>query len=288
MSNVMGAVADGDRLVEVACPNCGSRSRAPWAEERGFTLTKCADCGLLYVSPRLRDDLIDQAVRSGVHAEEAQNLVVTARRDSNKVERYRKLFTRMFADLWVRPSVSWLDVGAGYGEVIEAVRSLAPRDSLVRGLEPMHPKAQSARLRGLDIEEAYLSPEHGPFDVVSTVDVFSHIPDFNAFLSVVRQVVRPGGDFFLETGNLADVSNRNEFADELGLPDHLVFAGESQLTQFLSRAGFEIVEIDRQRIDTPLFFAKTVAKKLLGRPAVVRLPYSSGYRSLRIRARRSG
>jgi predicted TPR repeat methyltransferase len=232
--------------------------------------------------------LIDQAVRSGVHAEEAQNLVVTARRDGNKVERYRRLFARMFSDLWAKPSISWLDVGAGYGEVLEAVRSLAPRESMIKGLEPMHPKAQSARLRGFDIEEAYLSPDRGPFDVVSTVDVFSHIPDFNEFMSVVRQVIRPGGDFFLETGNLADVSDRSEFADELGLPDHLVFAGESQISQFLARAGFEIVEIDRQRIDTPLFFAKTVAKKLLGRTAVIRPPYSSAYRSLRIRARRVG
>jgi SAM-dependent methyltransferase len=279
-------LASPSRLVRVACPNCGADMPDPFAAERGFTLVRCGACRLLYVSPRLSDELIDAAVRSGVHAEEAAGLVVTARRDDGKVMRYRRLFADLFPDLWQGPSIAWLDVGAGYGEVVEAVSSLAPAGSKVRGLEPMAPKAAAARARGLDIIEAYLDPSLGPVDVLSIVDVFSHIPDFNAFLAGVRDVVPIGGSLFMETGNLADCESRSEFADELGLPDHLVFAGERHLADFLGRAGFEIRDIRRRRIDTPLFFAKTVAKKLLGRSAIVRLPYTSRYRSLCLRAQR--
>lgn len=275
-------------LVEVPCPNCGSNARSPWATERGFLLTRCDDCALLYVSPRLSDDLISSAVKSGVHGAEADGLVVTARRDDRKVARYSAVLGDMFADRWRGGPVRWLDVGAGYGEVVEAVDRLAPAGSHVSGLEPMALKAAAARARGIGVVEGYLTRDHEQVDCLSLVDVFSHIPDFNAFLAVVAAVVRPGGDFFLETGNLADTESRADFADELGLPDHLVFAGERQLAQFLDRAGFDIVDLRRQRIDTPLFFVKTMVKKLIGRPAIVRLPYTSAYRSLLVKARRRG
>ena len=49
----------------------------------------------------------------------------------------------------------------------------------------------------------------------------------------------------METGNLADLDRREDFPGELGLPDHLTFAGEAHLLGFLERAGFELVRIER-------------------------------------------
>lgn len=152
----------------------------------------------------------------------------------------------------------------------------------------MEPKASAARARGLSIEEAFLTPDYPKVDVVSTVNVFSHIPDFNEFLSLIRSILKPGGEVFIETGNLADLSDRKDFGGTLGLPDHLVFAGESQMKQYLDRAGFQTVEIERRRHDGLLFFTKSVAKKMIRRPTHVKLPYMSDYRTLLIRAKLSG
>lgn len=205
---------------------------------------------------------------------------------ARKVSLYRRVFQDLFADLWAagRP-VSWLDVGAGYGEVLQAVASLVPPGSVVMGVEPMRHKAAHARQRGLDVAEGYLMPGSSQVRVASAVDVFSHIPDFASFLKTVTTVLEPGGELFLETGNLADLDQRGDFAGELGLPDHLVFAGESHLRGYLDRAGFEIVDLRRVRIDGLVDLAKNVVKKVIGRPAVVRMPYTSNYRQLRIRAR---
>ena len=84
---------------------------------------------------------------------------------------------------------------------------------------------------------------------------------------------------------MADLEARSEFPGELGLPDHLVFAGERHIVGYLSRAGFEIVRIERERIDGWLNLAKNVAKLALGRPAALAVPYRSAYRQLRVRAR---
>lgn len=273
-------------LESVQCPYCGSESRTHWAVERGFATVRCTDCSLLYCNPRPVASLIDASVRTGTHGEQAGGLVVVERRVPQKVGRYRRVFAQMFADIWSSGGpVSWLDIGAGYGEVLEAVHALAPPGSALVGLEPMHPKAVKARERGLTIIEDYLRPGTHKVDVVSVVDVFSHIPDFSEFLDTVRGALNPSGNVFLETGNLADLGSRSEFPGELGLPDHLVFAGERHVVGYLQKAGFEVTLLRRERIDSGLYFVKNVIKKLIGRPAVLRPPYTSAYRSLQVRAR---
>jgi SAM-dependent methyltransferase len=268
------------------CPYCGSERHQPWAEEIGFMAVRCQTCALIYCNPRPSLAAINSAVRTGVHAAEAHRLDVRARRIGTKVTYYRRAFRVLFDDVWdsARP-ISWLDVGAGYGEVLEAVTALAPAGSRVEGLEPMKPKAQRARERGLKITEDYLRPEHPKVDIISVVDVFSHIPSFSSFLADLRTVLKPSGELFVETGNLADLERRDEFPGELGLPDHLVFAGEKQLLGYLDHAGFEVVRIQRRRIDGVVNLAKNVAKKLIGRPTAIRLPYTSKYRQLLVRAR---
>jgi SAM-dependent methyltransferase len=149
----------------------------------------------------------------------------------------------------------------------------------------MEPKAKAAQVRGLNVINDYLRRDRPKVDVVSVVDVFSHIPDFKSFLTEVTAVLKPNGEIFIETGNLADIEHRHEFVGDLDLPDHLVFAGEGHIVGFLEDAGFRIVKIERHRIDTVLFFAKSIVKKILGRPATVRLPNRSAARSLLIRAR---
>lgn len=275
-----------DVLETIPCPFCGSERHRQWAEEAGFTAVRCETCALIYCNPRLPLASINSAIRTGIHGEETHGLNVRARRVGAKVRYYRHALGAMFADVWERGRpISWLDVGAGYGEVLEAVTALAPAGSHVEGLEPMKPKAEAARGRGLTVVEDYLRPDHPKVDVISAIDVFSHIPDFSSFLTDVRGVLTPGGEVFVETGNLADLDGRAEFPGELGLPDHLVFAGEAQLCGYLERAGFEVVRVERRRIDGVTNLAKNVVKRLIGRPAAFGLPYASRYRQLMIRAR---
>lgn len=275
--------ACGDRRF-VSCPLCGGSRHGEWVQERGFTVVRCEACRLLFVNPQPAQETIDEAVRTGVHE---GGLDVTARRVPAKVSYYVARLRGLFDDLWASGvPVSWLDVGSGYGELLEAVSQLSPRGSRLQGLEPMLPKAAAARKRGLDVRPEFLQRTHYPkVQVVSFVDVFSHVPDFRAFLGDVRGALQAGGEIFMETGNLADLDDRREFVDELGLPDHLVFAGEAQLRRYLEESGFEVTRIERRRVDDALGFAKCVAKKLLGRPAHVRMPYTSRYRQLLIRAR---
>lgn len=270
----------------IDCPYCGGPDYSPYDLERGYAAVRCRGCGFLYVNPRPTAQAIEAAVRTGVHGNEAQKLNVVARRQEAKVTEYRNILRGLFDDVWQADKpVHWLDVGAGYGEIMEVVMHLAPAGSTVEGLEPMLPKAEQARSRGLKVTADYLGPSQPKAEFISAVDVFSHIPNFRDFLKDVAAALKPGGEIFVETGNLADIPHRKDFPGELGLPDHLTFAGEEHLRGFLDQAGFDVVRIEKRRIDDATYFTKNVIKKILGRPVKFAIPYTSAYRRLLIRAR---
>ena len=165
----------------------------------------------------------------------------------------------MFDDVWqTGKQISWLDVGAGYGEVVEAVALLAPSGGKIEGIEPMKPKVVHAQARGLSIRDAYLSEVHDRFDYLSIINVFSHIPDFRDFLKDIKNILAVNGEIFIETGNAGDLNSSHDVPTELDLPDHLVFAGEKHIIGYLSEAGFSIIKIKRMRRDGLINFVKNI------------------------------
>lgn len=267
------------------CPCCGNaRYNTNWARESGFTLIRCGECSLLYVYPSPATDSIDEAVRAGFHRR--LGLSVISKPTPKKIRKYKKSLKKIFPEICSsKDPITYVDVGCGYGELLEAARACLPTNSRVIGYEPMKPKALVARSNGLDVINDYLAPNSVKAEIISVVDVFSHVPDFHKFLATIKTNLTDGGLLFLESGNLADLETRDQFPDELGLPDHLVFAGEATLRRYLEEAGFHIETIDFIRVDTAEYFCKNVVKRFLGRPVRVSLPYMSKYRQIQLRAR---
>jgi SAM-dependent methyltransferase len=274
-------------LEEIACPLCRGSASTTFATENTFTAVKCSECGLVYVNPRPSIELISKAVKTGFHAEVPGGRIVTVSRTASNVAFYRDLLRDMFADVWSSDKpLSWLDVGAGYGEVVEAVTSLAPGGSKILGIEPMKPKADAARKRGLSVQEAYIDGIAEQYDFISLVNVFSHIPDFHSFLAELGNRLTSSGELFIETGNIGDLAAASDAPTDLDLPDHLVFAGLGHMTRFLNEGGFDVVGTVQLKRDGYVNLLKNIARKLLGRPVTLALPYTSPYRRLMIRARR--
>ena len=273
----------------VNCLFCGKDESSSWAVENGYTAVRCIHCGLIYVNPRPLLSMIDEAVKTGVHKELSHGRTARGRRVSSKIRFYRPILCSMFADVWERSTpISWLDIGAGYGEFIQAVSKLAPSGSSIEGLEPMKSKVEATRKRGLNIREAYLREVEDRFDFISIINVFSHIPDFGTFLSEIKIALEPDGELFIETGNIGDLQEYAQVPTELDLPDHLCFAGERHIVGWLQDAGFSIVSIEKRRKDGIINFLKNIVKIVLNRRVTLAVPYTSQYRTMFIRAKLHG
>ena len=270
----------------IACPCCHAMDYDLWAEESGFAVVRCNACRLLYVNPRPSVDYIGDAVTSGEHRLSGKAINVRSRRSSSKISHYKSQFRSVLSDVILAGKpVRWVDVGCGYGELIEALIEILPKGSEIKGVEPMEHKALSARSRGLDVHLGYLENEQFEADFISNIDVFSHIPDYHSFLQIVVSNLAPRGEFIMETGNLADLARVEEMPNELGVPDHLVFGGRDSFRIYFDRAGLEVVSCKEIRFDTSIQMAKNLIKILLGRNARVSMPYTSAYRQLIMRTR---
>lgn len=275
-----------NNLVTISCPLCGKPHNTLWATENGFKCVRCDHCKLLYVNPRPDVKYIKESVKLGSHvlADETQ-LNTKTRRIHFKQKHSERMIKKLFTDIFDESSIKWLDVGAGYGEFIQALISVLPAGSKVEGLEPMIHKAEKAKKLNLPIKQGYLDDVTEHYDIVSIIDVFSHIPEFSGFLSDIKKVLNSQGEVLIKTGNAADIGKRSNFPGLLNLPDHLVFGGVPQLTLFLEKAGFSIIGMKSERIDGFWYSLKNIAKYFLGKPVSLSVPYMSPSRTIWIRAR---
>jgi len=253
---------DRASMTKTVCYNCGSGRHASYAEENGFSLVKCRECGLLFVDNPPEVHQIGDAVREGRHRG-TRELKVTGRFNSAAIPEYVAMLEEVFgADLVSKRT--WLDVGAGHGEFVKTIDDVSAGAIAVRGMEPNVHKVESARKRGLNVSSFAIVTHEEKYDVVSMLDVYSHLPDPPSFIESLKHLLNAKGEILLQTGDAANFSARDQFRP-FGLPDHLSFASEGIVVSILERLGFEIVKVRKYsylRRD-PKSIAKEIVKLFL-------------------------
>lgn len=276
-----------DNLESINCPFCKLTSGSVWAKENGFNAIKCSNCSFIYVNPRPKRSIIKQSVEEGIHSYLANPRSKVNRRIKAKISIYKKIFKTFLPDIWRKKTpIGWLDVGAGFGEIIQAVAALAPANSCIEGIEPMKPKVAVASKFKLNINEGYIEQVNKKLDFISFINVFSHLDDIDDFLKKCNDHLTDSGELIIETGNMADLGSATNAPGELDLPDHLMFAGEKHINGFLERNDFKVADHISYRRDTILNFVKSIIKRLMGRPVNISIPYTSKYRTIIYRAKK--
>ena len=141
----------------------------------------------------------------------------------------------------------WLDVGCGYGFVLEAAEEAGFR---VRGIEPDAKAARVARDRVGHVEQGLLDDTTPAADVLSTLDVLEHLEDIDAFAQLVRRKARAfwlikvpssDGSFFRVAHALRLRSAVHRLWQAGYTHPHTIYFDERTLARFLARHGFEVV-----------------------------------------------
>jgi len=223
------------------CYFCGSTSNKYYAEENGYNLVKCDVCGLIFVSNRPDDDEIKEAHQQGIH--KGEELVDVTGEYNNEKE---DLYLKILRDLFGREKLvggDWLDIGCGHGEFIAAVNQW-DKSFRVRGSEPNVIKQESAKNRGLDVDFINLKRHNTKYDVISMLNVYSHLPNPPEFFSQLKKNLNRGGELILETGDSSHLTALDHYRP-FYLPDHLSFASEEIVVNILENLGFEIVKIKK-------------------------------------------
>lgn len=230
-------------MKSVDCYNCGSSEKTSYATENGFTLVKCRQCGLLYVTPRPDDSEIEEDTRLGVHQGE-RPLDMTGTFTKYKYKCYMRRLPDIYPSRLQDRERTWLDVGCGYGEFIMALQDFSNDHVKAKGLEPMPKKVAAARQKGLDVASFDLHFLKERYDSISLLNVYSHLPNPEEFLLVLRTCLTPRGELLIETGDTARLSPQEHYRP-FYLPSHLSFASEEIVVGILRRCGFDVISVNK-------------------------------------------
>jgi SAM-dependent methyltransferase len=231
----------------VDCSLCGpapsrllytTRPRAPYKPlpaddilpERNWRL--CAECGLIYLSPRLTPaeaaTLYDDDYHD-VHHEELRTW-----------EFHKK---KEFIERQARGG-RLLDIGCGYGYFQYRLGD----NWQATGLEISAAAVSKGRERlGVDIRQGTLEQaafEDGSFDAVTMWDVLEHLPDPVAELRRAHRVLRPGGVIGISTCDASALAPRvaRSYWYCINTPDHQYAFTLAWLKKALAATGFEYRE----------------------------------------------
>lgn len=195
-------------------------------------IQRCDRCGFTFTNPQFFPKDYDEIY---AHAPKPTDSRITLH--AGDARRFRRLAKVVRKD--VGEVGRFLDFGCGRGGFLVAMDDpngvgfeLGERGSLTVG--------QSLIKTGHFLDMAG-SPgfEHGSFDLITSFDVFEHLPDLDQYVQALRALLKPGGHIVI---TVPDIGRWNaKLAGSrwnMYLLEHLWYFNRQTLHAFMKRAGF--------------------------------------------------
>lgn len=229
------------RLVKISsCPVCGSEKHSKWKESKGWNLTKCNNCGFIFLNPRpnknyfknLYDPLSQYTYK--VDGEEYIN------RESEFIKAYH----RQLQDVERLVSKGrLLEIGSALSFLLEAARQ---RGWTPYGVELSQGGADYCRKKyGINVhcgEVQDAAFPSGYFNCVMIIHTLEHVYNPNVVVKECARVLKTGGLLVIEIPYIKDIDTTGDSDGLMKLPMHLNFTVKT-LKSLLDSNGFIILDI---------------------------------------------
>lgn len=209
-------------------------------------IQSCEHCGFRFTNPQFSPDEYDEIYKNAPGVGNAEVAL-----DEGDASRFGRLARSVRSD--VGEFGPFLDFGCGRGGFLRTMN-----DPSGVGFEVGEPAvfsvgpSQVTTGHFLDVAGA-AGFENGTFDVITSFDVFEHLPDLYKYVKVLSGLLRPGGHLVI---TVPDVGSWNAKLSgdrwNMYLLEHLWYFNKKTLRTFMERAGFRETQHRTLPYDAPL------------------------------------
>jgi SAM-dependent methyltransferase len=198
-----------------------------------LVVMQCRDCG-------------SAQLRYSVDGSRMFSHYLYASSESGSVQAHFDSYARHVVDkLHLQKGSFAIDVGSNDGVLLEPLQNLGLE---VQGVEPASNLCERSRARGCNVVNGFFNREivsalKRPADLITCNNCFAHIDDLEEIIQGVRSGLKSDGYFVFENAYLLDTLKFKYF-DQV-YHEHVFYHSVKPLRIFLSRHGFNIVDIER-------------------------------------------
>lgn len=224
-----------------SCPLCKAVGRI-WLEKNGYTLRACSHCGHRYFNPPSPDSHVEAVYSDQYFTNSSEGYVDYVGEEAIQRASARTYVARLRARLPTSARV--LDVGAACGFFLKEYEEAGWRGL---GLEPNASMRALGKERfDIEIVNGSLSqlPEVETFDLISAIQVISHLIHPADFVREAHSRLNAGGYLLVETWDRESLAAKlsRTMWHELNPPSVLHWFSRASLRQLVCEVGFEVVD----------------------------------------------
>lgn len=238
------------KSTEINCPACDSTEKQQAFIKDGFTYQICKHCQTLYQSPRPEKIVFDKfyinSASSNFWGEKFFPKVAEARRKKIFHPRCQAIVEK--CQLWEFEPQTLIDVGAGYGILLEEWKKINAKTELL-AIEPGETLSKICIEKGFETlistaEDA--KPWHQKADLLTCFEVIEHAYSPFNFASALKNIVKPGKKVLVTglCGDGFDIQTLWKYSKSVSPPHHINFMSAQGFELLFERAGFTNIEIE--------------------------------------------
>ena len=222
------------------CSLCGSKNFELVIDGKYGKVVKCTECGLMYRKTMIGRYPVEflgglQHFSSQIETKQAMQI-----KDEATCFPIIKNILGEFAGKRL------LEIGSYYGHFLDYARKLG---FIVTGLDPDTSLAEIARKRfNLEIIDGFLQDAHigdESYDVVVMFHVIEHMNDPLKEMKEINRIMKRGGIFIAETPRYDTLWFKILREHERSvIPEHFTFFTKNSFSQMVTKAGFNIIQLD--------------------------------------------
>lgn len=223
----------------MSCPICNNTVSNTIGIKNNLTLVVCSSCACIYVDPVPQNEhlqeMYDDYLPTEKYVKKLKKKILTSRYKIFRLKKHQK-----------SPGNTFLDVGCNIGATVKAAQ-ISGYSATGIDLDKTSVSKASELFEDCEFQACStfdLIETGRKFDFIYCSEVIEHVPNVQAFVQSLADLMHPGALLYLTTPDAGHPKVPKNILNwkEVKPPEHLVFFNKSNMRLLLQEHDFEIIK----------------------------------------------